>query len=123
MNYQRFTDIEAYTIAYSLSNEVWKIVIQWNYLAQKTIGAQFIDATDSISANIAEGFGRYFKKNKIKFYYYARGSSPECIDWLEKSRNRKLINLEQYECIKIELEKLPGLINSLIKYTEFKLAM
>jgi four helix bundle protein len=123
MNYQRFTDIEAYTIAYSLSNEVWKIVIQWNYLAQKTIGAQFIDATDSISANRAEGFGRYFKKDKIKFYYYARGSSLECLDWLEKSRNRRLINLEQYECIKNELEKLPRLINSLIKYTESKLAI
>ncbi|MCK4639103.1 MAG: four helix bundle protein, partial [Bacteroidales bacterium] len=26
------------------------------------------EAADSISANIAEGFGRYHKKDKIKFY-------------------------------------------------------
>lgn len=99
MNYQKFTDIEAYTIAFNISSEVWNIVIQWNYLAQKTIGAQFIDATDSISANVAEGFGRYFKKDKIKFYYYSRASTLESLDWLEKSLARKLIDLPQYEHI------------------------
>lgn len=77
MNYLKVDDIEAYNIAYKLSNEVWDIVIQWPYLAQKTIGSQFIDATDSISANIAEGFGRYHKKDKVKFYHYSRGSSLE----------------------------------------------
>lgn len=35
---------------------------------------QIINAIDSISANIAEGFGRYGKKDKIKFYYYSFGS-------------------------------------------------
>ncbi|MBA4411197.1 MAG: four helix bundle protein [Bacteroidota bacterium] len=49
-------------------------------MAQKTIGAQFIEAADSISANIAEGFGRYHKKDKIKFYYYSRGSTFESTD-------------------------------------------
>ena len=31
----------------------------------------------SISANIAEGFGRFHNKDKINFYYYARGSVTE----------------------------------------------
>jgi four helix bundle protein len=121
MNYLKVTDIDAYNIAFDLSNQVWDIVIQWPYLAQKTIGAQFIDAADSISANIAEGFGRYHKKDKIKFYHYSRGSVLESIDWLEKSGRRKLLDDNQYNHLKIELEKLPKAINSLIKYTNLHL--
>jgi len=121
MNYLKVTDIEAYNISFELSNQVWDIVNQWPYLAQKAIGAQFIDATDSISANIAEGFGRYHKKDKIKFYHYSRGSSLEGIDWLEKSIRRKLLDNEQYNHIKVELEKLPKAINSLIKFTNLHL--
>jgi four helix bundle protein len=90
MNYLKINDIEAYNIGFVFSNKVWDLVITWLYLAQKTIGALFIDAVDSISANIAEGFGRHHKKDKIKFYHYSRGSVPECVDWLEKSKVRSL---------------------------------
>ena len=121
MNYLKITDIEAYNIGFDFSNKVWDLVIIWSYLAQKTIGAQFIDAADSISANIAEGFGRYHKKDKIKFYHYSRGSVVECVDWLEKSRVRKLITADQYLQLRNELEKLPKAINSLIKYTNLQL--
>jgi len=69
----KLNDIEAYRIAFSLSNYVWDLVIKWEYFARKTVGAQFVEAVDSISANIAEGFGRYHKKDKIKFYRYSFG--------------------------------------------------
>ncbi len=121
MNYLKINDIEAYNIGFNFSNKVWDLVIVWSYLAQKTIGAQFIDAADSISANIAEGFGRYHKKDKIKFYHYSRGSVLECVDWLEKSKVRNLITPEQYNDLRNELEKLPKAINSLIKYTDQQL--
>ena len=121
MNYLKINDIEAYNIGFTFSNKVWDIALAWSYLAQKTIGAQFIDAVDSISANIAEGFGRYHKKDKIKFYHYSRGSVLECVDWLEKSKVRNLITQEQYIELRNELEKLPKSINSLIKYTDQQL--
>jgi four helix bundle protein len=121
MNYLKVTDIESYNIGFSFGNKVWDIVISWPYLAQKTIGAQFIDASDSISANIAEGFGRYHKKDKIKFYHYSRGSVLESVDWLEKSLYRNLVTQDQYQELRTALEKLPKAINSLIKYTNQQL--
>lgn len=121
MNYLKVDDLHSYNIAFNLSNEVWDIVIQWPYLDQKTIGAQFIEAADSISANIAEGFGRYHKKDNVKFYHYSRESSIGSIDWLKKSINRKLLDNIQYEHIKNELDKLPKSINTLIKYTNLHL--
>ncbi len=112
----KLNDIEAYRIALKSSNCVWDLVIKWEYFAKDTVGKQFVKAVDSISANIAEGFGRYSKKDKIKFYRYSFGSLYESLDWNEKSHIRKLINQEEYSLIFSELIKLPKIINSLIQF-------
>ena len=65
--YLKLNDISAYKIAFNLSNYIWQIVIKWDYFAKDTVGKQFVKAADSISANIAEGFGRYGKKDRIRF--------------------------------------------------------
>jgi len=114
-------DIFAYKRALKLSNFLWEIVIKWDNFQKNTVGQQFIRAMDSISANIAEGFGRWSKKDKIRFYRYASGSVKECLDWNEKSKIRKLITQEQYNFILQELLKITILINGLIKYTNDKL--
>jgi four helix bundle protein len=109
--------ITAYQISSSLSDKVWLIVIKWQILAQKTIGEQLIRSTDSIAANIIEAEGRYFKKDKIKFYYQARGSVYESAHWVEKAFIRMLILKSDYEEIMTELRKLPREINYLISNT------
>ncbi|MBP9718936.1 MAG: four helix bundle protein [Candidatus Levybacteria bacterium] len=119
--YLQLNSIDCYKEAFVLSNYVWKIVITWDYFAKKTIGIQFVTAMDSISANIAEGFGRYGKKDKIKFYFYSFGSVKESLDWNEKAKIRKLVSNEQYEHIFAILQNLPKSIHQLIKYTNMKL--
>jgi four helix bundle protein len=121
--YLTIDDIEAYRIAFELSNYVWDIVITWNYFARDTIGNQFVRAADSISANIAEGFGRYGKKDKIKFYHIAMGSTLESINHNNKAEIRKLLTQEQVLHIRTELNKLPKSINSLIWYTDKMLSV
>lgn len=120
-HFLKLNDISCYKIAYHLSNYIWDIGIGWDYFAKDTVGKQHVKASDSISANIAEGFGRYYKKDKILFYRYAYGSLKEVNDWIQKSKDRKLISEKQYNFIFDELEKLPKEINSLIKYTNLKL--
>lgn len=116
-------DLGAYTTSFHLSNYVWDVVVKWEYLAKDTVGKQFIRAADSISANIAEGFGRHGKNDRIKFYYYSLGSLNEALDWNEKAKRRKIITSEQYDRILSELKKLPREINSLIKFTREKLTV
>ena len=117
----KLNDIEAYRIAFKLSNQVWDIVLKMDYFEKDTVGKQFARAVDSISANIAEGFGRYSKKDKIKFFRYSLGSLYESLDWNEKSHLRKIISKEEYSIIFSELIKLPKSINSLILFTNKKL--
>jgi len=119
----KLNDIEAYTTSFHLSNHIWDIVINWSHLSQNTVGEQFITAADSISANIAEGFGRYGKKDKIRFYRISYASVMECPDWNEKARVRKIISKEEYDFIFCGLQKLPKSINSLIKFTNEKLTI
>lgn len=121
MKYLTLNDINCYKISLHLSNYIWDIIITWDYFAKNTVDTQFVRAVDSISANIAEGFGRYGKKDKIKFYYYSHGSLKESCDWNEKAKTRKLITNEQYGYILQKLQSLPKEINQLIQFTNLKL--
>lgn len=120
-NYLKLSNIEAYLLAFRLSNYIWNLVIQWEWFPKKTVGTQFVEAGDSISANIAEGFGRYHKKDKIKFYRYSQGSIKETYDWNEKSKNRGLIQETEYQYILQNLKKIEPALNRLINFTNDKL--
>jgi four helix bundle protein len=77
---------------------------------------QFTEAADSISANIAEGYGRYHVRESINFCFYARGSILECKDWLYKCFHRKLVTAEQYDELFADLKFLHGKLNGYIKH-------
>jgi four helix bundle protein len=121
--YLQLNNVGSYKITFNLSSYIWDIVIKWDYFARDTIGKQFVRAIDSISANIAEGFGRYTKKDKVSFYRYSYGSIKESLDWNEKAKRRKLLEKEQYQHILGELQKLPRELNYLIKFTNEKLTI
>ena len=95
--------------------------MKWDNFAKFTVVKQLVESADSISANVAEGFGRYHKKDKIKFYRYSNGSLLESIDWINKSKHRGLITSEEFDIIHQVQEKLPLELNQLIKYTNIKL--
>ena len=119
--YLQLNDLTSYKSVFEFSNSVWDIVIKWDYFAKDTIGKQFVNAADSISANIAEGFGRYHKKDKVKFYYCSLGSVKECTDWCNKAKIRDLLSEDIYVKISEILERLPREIHQLIKFTNEKL--
>jgi four helix bundle protein len=116
-SYLLIDKIEAYNKALTFSNLLWDEVIKFDYFEKNSVGLQLVRAADSVSANIAEGFGRYHKKDKIKFYQYAKGSALECYDWLLKCKHRKLLNDSQLQSYIETVQNLPKSINYLIKYT------
>jgi len=82
---------------------------------KKTVGGQFVEAADSISANIAEGYGRYFYKDRKQFCYYSRGSLMETKNWATKSFTRKLITPEEFDTLIEKLKVLHFKLNTYIK--------
>ena len=45
--------LEVYNIAEKFYDDIWDIVVEWDYFKKDTIGKQLVRAADSISANIA----------------------------------------------------------------------
>lgn len=81
-------ELSIYKLAGEISDKVWAVVVKWDWFAKKTVGDQMVRAADSIAANIAEGYGRYFFGEYLVFLYYSRGSLFETKFWLEKARKR-----------------------------------
>ena len=109
-------NLRIYQESAEFSNIIWSICNDWDYFTKKSIGLQLIRAADSISANIAEGYGRYFYKENLKFCYYARGSFEETKDWIIKAQKRNLISSGEYKKISDFLNNFPKSLNSYIKY-------
>jgi len=113
---KRLEDLEIYNLSEKFAAEIWDIVIGWDYFAKDTVGKQLVRSSDSISANIAEGFGRFhFKENK-NFCYFSRGSLLETKTWLHKARSRNLVSEEKHTILIKELEQIHIKLNTYIKY-------
>lgn len=108
-------ELEVYRLSEELSDMIWNIVTKWDYFVMDTIGKQLVKAADSISANIAEGYGRYHYKEDKNFCYFARGSLEETKTWLRKSIRRGLIDQSKHQELFDIIKKLPKFLNSYIK--------
>ncbi|MCG2701400.1 MAG: four helix bundle protein [Candidatus Falkowbacteria bacterium] len=58
-------------------------------------------AVSSITANIAEGFGRFHYNDKIRFYTIARGSSAEVQNFLIIAKDLSYITEDEFNEIKV----------------------
>lgn len=68
----------------------------------------------SISANIAEGNGRFTKADRRNFFGIARGSVQECVPLLELARRRSLLSEPQHGTLKAQLEEIARMLSGLI---------
>jgi four helix bundle protein len=116
MSYYNLEDLEVYQLAESFGDEIWVIVNEWEYFARDTLGKQMARSADSISANIAEGYGRYHYKENKNFCYYSRGSIIETKGWLKKSRNRNLIDEERFTVLFEKLQVIHLKLNAYLKF-------
>ena len=112
-------EMDVYRLSEELSDMIWDAFDKWSVKAQNTIGYQIIRSSDSIAANLAEGYGRYSPADRKKFYLYARGSFEETKAWLRKALRRKVISSEE-EITKYKeiIDELGPKLNAFIKTTK-----
>jgi four helix bundle protein len=108
-------DLKVYELSMELGDKIWSIVIKWDNFEKETIGKQLVRAVDSIAANLSEGFGCYQYKEKKNFSYYSRGSLYESKTWIVKAKNRELINENEFEDFKKDINFIGKMLNSYIK--------
>lgn len=109
-------ELEVYQESLIIADDIWDMVSNWEYFQKDTIGKQIVKSSDSIGANISEGYGRFFHKENLQFCYYARGSLFETKTWLLKSFNRNLISKEKYSDLKDKIILLQKKLNGYISF-------
>jgi len=111
-------ELDVYKLAEDLSDMIWRDFDRWGSKVQNTIGYQVIRASDSIAANIAEGYGRYTPADRKKFYLYSRGSFEETKAWLRKLIRRKVLAESSVAEYKEIIDKLGPKLNAFINSTK-----
>lgn len=115
--YIELEDLLVYKKSVELADLGWDIYKDLNWKQKKIIGDQFITSTDSIPANLAEGYDRYHFLDRIKFYYNARGSLLEAKHWSATMKKREIGNklkLKEYTDL---ISTMPKLLNNFISAT------
>lgn len=110
--------LDVYRMAEEFSDKVWNIVSDWNYFTKRGIGAQLTDAADSVSVNIAEGYGRHYFAESKNFYFYARGSLLESKAWIGKCKRRKIIDEKLCDELLAECETIMAKLIAYIKFVQ-----
>jgi len=110
-------NLEVYQIACNLSDSGWSIYSSLNWEIKRIIGEQFITATDSVGANIAEGYGRYHFLDRIKFFYNARASLIESIHWNHLLNKRQITTGQIHDNFNQIATTLKVKLNNLISST------
>ncbi len=107
-----FERLQVYRLAEDLADEIWKIVVIWDYFPKATLGKQLVRAADSIGANIAEGTGRGSFQDNRRFVRTARGSLNETRHWLRRAHNRHLLTSDITARIKPIIDELAPRLNA-----------
>jgi four helix bundle protein len=112
-------DLRVYQLARKLSTISWNIYSKMSFEDKKHMGDQLLRITDSIGANIAEGYARFHYLDKVRFYYNSRASQSEATDhWLELLLERNKIYQETFDEFKTISKDLQVKLNNFIKHTK-----
>lgn len=107
-----FENLRVYQVSEELADEIWKIVVSWEYLAKDTVGKQLVRSADSIGANIAEGEGHGSFQDNRRFIKIARGSLQETQHWLRRVYKRDFLTADQVNKVKTLVDKLAPMLNA-----------
>jgi four helix bundle protein len=79
---------------------------------------QIIRASRSVTANIAEGYGRYHYQEFIQYCRQSRGSLYELMDHLIVAGEEKYISTDQLDTLKIDVQECLAILNGFINYLQ-----
>ena len=115
---KNFYDLEAWQESHKLALKIYNLTKNFPKKELFGIVSQLRRAVSSITANIAEGFARYHFKDKIRFYYQARGSVAEVQNFLILSKDLNYISMKNCQEIGEQTNAVARLINGLIRSIE-----
>jgi four helix bundle protein len=117
MKQTSFEDLEVFQRAYKISLEIHKESLVFPSAEQFGLSQQIRNASKSICANIAEGFGKrsYSKAEWIRYLKIAVGSSDEMRVWIRYCLDLGYVDERTWSNWSTEYKEIVRMLQGLIK--------
>ncbi len=104
--------------AFNLTLEIY--MVTKNFPSDERFGliSDMRRAANSITHNIAEGFGRFEARDKTRFYKIARGSAFELMSQLMISHALQYLDVERQDSLLQDCRNIINNLNAMIKTLE-----
>jgi four helix bundle protein len=115
--YHHFYDLPVYKICRDFRKKI-SLIIQQHFPKEEEymLKTQLLRSSRSVTANIAEGFGRFHHQENIQFCRQARGSLTESLEHLIVAFDENIISADQMSDVNKDYEKCLLELNGYIKY-------
>lgn len=111
MPIKSFTDLKVWQEGHKLVILVYRVTKDFPKAEIYSLVDQMRRSSASVTANIAEGFGRQTYKDKVHFFYLAQGSLTELKDQLLIAKDIGYLNQTDF----IELANKANLVHKLLQ--------
>ncbi|QQG47495.1 MAG: four helix bundle protein [Candidatus Woesebacteria bacterium] len=109
-----FTQLTVWQKGHNIVLDIYRVTKTFPKEELFSLTDQIRRAAVSITSNIAEGFGRQSKKEKIQFYYISLGSSTELQNQLLISKDIGYLNSQEFKLIADKTVEFRKMLNALI---------
>ncbi|MBP1665073.1 MAG: hypothetical protein H6Q19_2213 [Bacteroidetes bacterium] len=116
MNINSFEDMEVWKECRRFRNQISTITEKFPKEEKYCLTDQIKRSSRSVTANIAEGFGRFHFQENAQFCRQARGSLIETLDHLICAMDEGYINETELSFHRIQYEQCLKLLNGYIAY-------
>ena len=117
---ESFTDLEAWKIGLQLVEKIYSVTAKFPSEEKYSLTSQIRKASNSILANLAEGFSRFTYPDKSNKYIIARGECSEVKAFILISKKLDfLTSADSDECLQL-VERTGKLISGLTKFCQNK---
>lgn len=94
---QSFTDLNVWKEGHKLVLMIYKTTASFPQKETYSIIDQMRRAAASVTANVAEGFGRQTYKEKLQFYYMSQGSLTELKNFLLIAKDVQYLDKDMFD--------------------------
>jgi four helix bundle protein len=115
-----FETLEVWKEARELRKEISALSKRLPPVEQYRLADQMIRASRSVTANIAEGHGRYHYQENIQFCRQSRGSLYELLDHLTVALDEDYIPEETFKSFRSKIFNVTKILNGYIRYLQGK---
>jgi len=116
-NIQGLDTLEAWKRSKDFAVRVYKDILPFLPAEEKwNLNQQIRRSAQSVPANIAEGHGRFYYQENVRFCYIARGSLTETYSHLALAQELGYISPVLYKEMKNQIEELIRIINGYIAF-------